>query len=348
MKLEAIEISGFGRLREVTVDFSPRFTVLVGDNESGKSTVQRAVRAALYGIDAGGQGRAVERSEWHRWMPWSPGPYAVALRYALDDGRRLRVTRRLEQREQEVQVLELGAKDITAQLRIGRIVAPARFHLGIDEAVFCATACLAEDALQLGSPDGLPQRADRVREAIERLVDSGRGVNAAAALARIEEAINRVGSERRVTTPLGAATARLRQLDTELESARRRSAVVSAEQRRLVELERIATSDEARCLDLEKAWLRERLAGIAIQVSELDTAEREEEALSAELHELERFARFPLHNEERVISLSGEVQQCAANAERAEQAWRAAQSELAGVRTRRREIANTIDALAAP
>jgi len=139
MILERLEITGFGCLHDITTDLHPRVTVVAGGNESGKSTLLRAVRGALYGIDAGGQGRAVDRSDWARYEPWSRGGYGLALTYKLDDGRRIRVARRLDTREQSVQVLELGGSELTDELRSGRAVTPGRFHLGIDEPVFCAT-----------------------------------------------------------------------------------------------------------------------------------------------------------------------------------------------------------------
>jgi DNA repair exonuclease SbcCD ATPase subunit len=69
MILERLEITGFGCLHDVSEELHPRVTVITGRNESGKSTLLRAVRAALYGIDAGGQGRAVDRSDWARFEP---------------------------------------------------------------------------------------------------------------------------------------------------------------------------------------------------------------------------------------------------------------------------------------
>src|SRR5258708_21811210 len=104
MRLERVEVLGFGRLRDVRVDFAPRVTVLLGENEAGKSTLHRSIRAALYGIDAGGQGRAVERSDWSRWTPWSGDRYGLALTYTLADGRRFPVARRLGRRVQAGQV----------------------------------------------------------------------------------------------------------------------------------------------------------------------------------------------------------------------------------------------------
>src|SRR5579864_2437418 len=137
MKLERIDIAGFGGLHDVTLEFHPRVTLVLGDNESGKSTLHRAIRAALYGIDAGGQGRPVERSDWARWTPWSSPRYGIALTYGLRDGRRIRVARNFDTRGQRPQVLELGGSDLTDEVRSGRSVTPGRFHLGIDEAVFC-------------------------------------------------------------------------------------------------------------------------------------------------------------------------------------------------------------------
>ena len=55
----------------------------------------------------------------------------------------------------------------------GRTVCPGRFHLGIDEAVFCAAAWLGEEGLHLSAAEAAPQQAGRLREALERLVDAG-------------------------------------------------------------------------------------------------------------------------------------------------------------------------------
>ena len=90
---------------------------------------------------------------------------------------------------------EIGGGDVTAEMRVGRAVVPGLIHLGIDEAVFCASACVAEEGLRLGASDTPAARAADVQEAIERLADSGEAITAAQALAAIGEAVSRVGSE---------------------------------------------------------------------------------------------------------------------------------------------------------
>ena len=338
MRVDRLEVAGFGSLRDLTVDFHTRLTVVLGDNESGKSTLHRAIRAALYGMDAGGQGRPVDRSDWVRWTPWHPGPYGVALTYTLDDGRRIRVARRLDVREQPVQVLELGGSELTDELRRGRAVTPGRFHLGLEEAVFCATAWLGDDGLGLAATDGPSGRVKDVQQAIERLADTGQGMTAADALARLRAAQQRVGTERRAGSQLGVATLRLRDLTLRLDEASRQAAAVSSERQRLRDLEAAAAEAADRRLDAERRWLRGRIADIESRLGHLDTAGADAAELVATVDETARFANFPLDLEEQVTRLGGELNQVTASSAEASARWQAAEANLAALRRRRGEI----------
>jgi exonuclease SbcC len=345
MILERLEITGFGCLHDVTAELHPRITVIAGRNESGKSTLLRAVRGALYGIDAGGQGRAVDRSDWARYEPWARGGYGLALTYKLDDGRRIRVARRLDTREQSVQVLELGGSELTDELRSGRTVTPGRFHLGIDESVFCATAWLGDDGLRIDAPEGARQRAVQLQEAIERLADTRRGTTAAQALVRIRAAMDRVGSERRGTSPLGVATARLRVLDRSIADARARLAAVALDQERLARLDEVLSVEADRWIDAERARLSGRLADVADRRVRLSDLIREAKLQTAEVEATAHYAQFPLDAETEVTTLGGELTQARANAEGAEARWTAAADRLRPIRARREEIAAGVAAI---
>lgn len=345
MRFERLEVGGFGRLRDVELEFDPRLTVILGENESGKSTVQRALRAALYGLDAGGPGRPTERSDWARWAPWSGDGYSLVLTYALAGGRRLRVARRLEQRGHTCQVAEIGGGDVTAELRTGRAVSPGLAHLHIDEAVFCASACVGEDGLRLGSLDTPGARAAEVQEAIERLADSGEATTAAQALAAINDAIARVGSERRSASPLGRAIGRLRQLDVQVDDARRRLWTLASEEERLRSLEATAATAEERRREAERRWLLGRLAAIAAQRAELEAMAAEAAQVAAEVEATAHLATFPLDAEERVILLSAEVQETRRTADEAQARAGAVAHALNDVRRRRSEISAGLRAL---
>jgi DNA repair protein SbcC/Rad50 len=345
MILERLEITGFGCLHEVSEELHPRVTVIAGRNESGKSTLLRAVRAALYGIDAGGQGRAVDRSDWARFEPWTRGAYGLALTYKLDDGRRIRVARRLDTREQSVQVLELGGSELTDELRSGRAVTPGRFHLGIDEAVFCATAWLGDDGLRIDAAEGARQRAGQLQEAIERLADTRRGVTAAQALGRLREAMDRVGSERRATSPLGVATARLRALERMLADARARLSAVALDQERLAGLEATLTAETEQWVDAERARLSGRLADTVHRRAQLIELVHEARLHAATLDATAAYSRFPLDAETEVTTLGGELAQARLSAAEARVRGDTAVERLRPIRARREEIARGVAAL---
>jgi DNA repair protein SbcC/Rad50 len=348
MILERLEVTGFGCLRDLSEELHPRVTVIAGRNESGKSTLLRAVRAALYGIDAGGQGRPVDRSDWARFEPWERGGYGLALTYKLDDGRRIRVARRLDTREQSVQVLELGGSELTDELRSGRAVTPGRFHLGIDETVFCATAWLGDDGLRIDAPEAARQRAGQLQEAIERLADTRRGVTAAQALGRLRDAMDRVGSERRATSPLGVATSRLRTLETTLADARTRLSAVALDQELLAGLDMTFAAETERWVDADRARLAGRLADVADRRARLTDLVREARVHAATFEATAAYARFPLDAETEVTTLGGELAQARASAAGAATRWDAAADRLRPIRARREEIAIGVTAIGTP
>ena len=348
MRLERLEVSGFGRLRQRNFDFGERITVVLGPNESGKSTLHRAIRAALYGLEAGGPGRPRERSDWARWLPWAPGRFGLTLTYRLDSGRRLRVAQTFDRDRVQAQVQELGGGDVTPQFRWGRTVCPGRFHLGIDEAVFCAAAWLGEEALHLSAPEAAPQQAGRLRETLERLVDAGaEGTTAAEAIKRLGDALQRVGSERRTGSPLGVAIAQARRLDAEIEAAERRLATFAGEEERLRELEVEAglAGDEAAMA--QHAWIVARIAQLDAQEAEMRTAADEASSLARTLEAEKDFATFPVEQEAAVITLGGEFHQVARAAAEAGARWTAAQEPLGAIQRRRAEIAAGLGAMAA-
>ena len=50
MKIEKLNIYGFGKHENVTVDFGPGITVLYGLNEAGKTTIQQFILHILFGF----------------------------------------------------------------------------------------------------------------------------------------------------------------------------------------------------------------------------------------------------------------------------------------------------------
>ena len=152
--------------------------------------------------------------------------------------------------------------------------------------------CLAgEEALLLGAPEAAPQQAGRVREALEKLVDAGaEGTTAADALQRLGDALERVGTERRSTSPLGVATAQARRLEADIEAAQRRLATFAGDEERLRRMETDAGLAGETALVAQRAWVAARIGQLSAQEAEMRATAEEASGL-AEALEAEREVR---------------------------------------------------------
>jgi hypothetical protein len=154
-----------------------------------------------------------------------------------------------------------------------------------------------------------------------------------------------VGTEARSRSPLGAATARLRRVETELLRARDRTEATAREMERLGALERTAASAAARRSECEREWLAGRLAVLGATRRALATAQEEAGRLETLTETWRGFATFPVECEERVTALGGELRQLEEVAADAQRRWNDARERLHAAERRRVEIATSIRAL---
>jgi uncharacterized protein YhaN len=187
-----MHLDGFGKFVDRSFVFDPRFTVVFGPNEAGKSTLGSAIVALLFGV-----GRKDERDARR---PWSGGRYAGSLRYALSSGEIFEVRRDFERDPKAVRVFDESGADVSADLSIGKYVAPGQAHLKIPLEVFLNAACVRQGEAEI---DGA--RAERISSALAQALDGGPREDAAlGAIGRLDDAIAKhVGTKRAtVNTPL--------------------------------------------------------------------------------------------------------------------------------------------------
>lgn len=218
MRIESVTAHAFGPLAGETLELAPGMTVIVGDNESAKSSWHAAIYSALCGRRRGkGQPTKEDRyfEELHR--PWDGAQWLVSGVVVLDDGRRIELWQ------------DLGGKvDCRAtDLALGRDVSSEVVHegtpdaarwLGLDRRTFVATACVYQAQLLhvLDGASGLQSHLERVA------ATAGADATAAEALARLEafraEHVGR--DDARSIRPLRRATTRLYEARAALEEAR--------------------------------------------------------------------------------------------------------------------------------
>ncbi|MBR7094602.1 MAG: AAA family ATPase [Clostridia bacterium] len=91
MIIERLSIGHFGNLSDVTLTLGPRLNVIVGNNESGKSTVAAFIRYMLYGF--GTQSTGGDMPEREKRVSWTASSAEGSMEFSLEDGRRFRIER---------------------------------------------------------------------------------------------------------------------------------------------------------------------------------------------------------------------------------------------------------------
>ncbi len=79
MKIERIQIDGFGCHKDLILSFNQDFNILYGKNESGKSTLLAFIQVIFYGFDDTPDA-PVSRTRGF-WMPWQGGPFGGTLTF---------------------------------------------------------------------------------------------------------------------------------------------------------------------------------------------------------------------------------------------------------------------------
>ena len=205
MRIRNVTAHAFGALVGETLEFADGMTVVVGDNESAKSTWHAAIFAALCGRRRGaGRPREDDQRFADLHKPWDRTDWLVSAEIVLDDGRRVEMRQDLAGKvDCHARDLDLG-KDVSDQVMNEGTPDAARW-LGLDRSSFVATACV-EQAQMLrvrGDAGGLQEHLQRAA------ATASTDTTAAAALDRITAfERDRVGLDRANSTkPLRRALA---------------------------------------------------------------------------------------------------------------------------------------------
>ncbi len=310
MKIQRIELDGFGQLRDFSEELATGLHIFFGPNEAGKSTLQQAILALLYGFYETDRTRPAERSVHDHHIPWSGAPYRGRLVYELSDGRRFRIDRDFSTPDVATLVHDLraGGRDVTDEYGRGRHgnLDLARRHLGMPKAVFEACAFVSQ-----GELFDIHEKAKDVGDTIISLADSaGREASAQKAWERLERVYKEdVGSSRARTTPLPLAQRRLEGLERELARIDNVRSQIEEDATAGDEAQARAESLGADLRRTRYLLTRAETEETKRTLAQLDSLRsREEEALVTMRRE-QTYARFPLEERDAVQGQRTRIEQ---------------------------------------
>ena len=133
MKINKVQINGFGNLSDRTIEFDDGINLIQGKNETGKSTLVYFIKSMFYGVNRNKGGNAF--SEYERFLPWQGNDFSGKIEYVLDDKK---YSAFRDFNRNNCKVYDETGNDITAEYAKDKTrgVELGFSHFGIDEETF--------------------------------------------------------------------------------------------------------------------------------------------------------------------------------------------------------------------
>ncbi len=199
MNLLRSHILGFGKLQNRVFEFVNGLNLIFAANEGGKSTLQRFLIASLYGQLRSDLKVQRRMDPWvDQYKPWHGTEYGGITWCRLVDGREVEIHRAFGKDETRIEIRASSGEDITRQYeqqRNGEVLF-ARYHFGMPKELFESIAVIRENrAAEI-------QGYETIRDRIANLAHSGdEELSIRQSLARIQEKLDAIGSDRAPTKP---------------------------------------------------------------------------------------------------------------------------------------------------
>jgi DNA repair exonuclease SbcCD ATPase subunit len=236
MRIEKLDIKGFGRFSEKQLNFTDGLNVLYGPNESGKSTLQLFIKAMLYGLKGGRATREGIPSQLNRLKPWEGRTYSGVMEYTLQDGRKYRVERDFDRGT--TVIYDGSYNDISGEFPISKDKQPmfADKHTGMPEDCFEKTIFIRQLETRL---DGENSGSLLVR--LANISQTGyEDMSFKKAEEALKEAVKDVlGTGRNGSRPGDVVEARLKELRTARQAAAERQSAGMENNSKLLQLHRL-------------------------------------------------------------------------------------------------------------
>jgi DNA repair exonuclease SbcCD ATPase subunit len=160
MKLQRLHIKRYGRFDDFAIDFGEGFNQIIGDNDTGKSTLVRAIYAVLFDNPA-----TARREEHHADLSTTEAPYLLYLEYQAN-GKSYRLTKDVATEMTMLEEVETGVKWNTpaeVQKQIGQA-------LGFTEKeLYVASSLVRQDDLA-----GVELATELVRDKLEKMLSNSK------------------------------------------------------------------------------------------------------------------------------------------------------------------------------
>jgi hypothetical protein len=330
-------ILGFGKLKDLAFDYQSGLNLIFAPNEGGKSTLQRFLAALLYGQLRSDLKVQRRLDSWvEQYKPWHAKEYGGILWCRLADGREVEIHRFFGKEETRIEIRASTGEDITRQYeqqRNGEVLF-ARSHFGMPKELFESVGMIREN--KVAEIHGY----ETIRDRIANLAHSGdEELSMRQSLARIQEKLDSIGSDRAPTRPYKQTMDLVQALQGERKALEERRAQFQGwvEDRNRVGGEISALEREL--VTVRAALLSARMREMADKIHSMEEIQNELSILRATIESLGARADFPADRLEELNQLVGASESTAKHLGEMRAEKDAAQAQLSQAESRRQELA---------
>ncbi|RGZ68389.1 AAA family ATPase [Eubacterium sp. AM46-8] len=205
MRLISCTIENFGKLNNVTYDFSGECNTICEDNGWGKSTLASFIRVMFYGFKNESKKKLADK-ERNRYMPWQKGVYGGEIIFKVNDV--VYSLRRVFGKKQADDEFLLVRKDTNMECN--------DFSSDIGDELFKIDAQSFERTVFIGQNDCVTTTTDSINAKIGNLADNTDDINNfETAVARLTAELNNITSTR-VTGSIAKRKSKITQLTAQI------------------------------------------------------------------------------------------------------------------------------------
>lgn len=253
MKLLTCHIENFGRLSDVTIDFTDGVNVICKENGWGKSTLGAFFKAMFYGFDSKKERNAIA-GERKLYEPWQGGTYGGELLFETGE-KRFWISRTFGKSERtdafQLFDAETNLPDDTYSRNIGEEL------FGLDRASFARSIFIAQSQVLAGTTDAINAKLGNLAENTNDIN------NYETAAGHIRDEMNRLTPDR--------ATGSIKKRKNELTGLAERLRALASAEEAFQEKKRLLTEKEK-----EKAAVSEKRSALSGQLKEAGEAGKKE------------------------------------------------------------------------
>lgn len=272
MRIITAHIYGYGKLVNRTFNFREGMNLILGYNETGKSTLMSFIKAMLYGHKKNErEGKDGTIPENKKYKPWETDNYGGYLILETDENKILRVERDFNSKS--LTVYNEYNEDITNEFSYSKESGMlGQDLLGMDFECFTNSSFMCQDKNLL-----YPEDKEHIAQKLMNISESGEEqISVGDALKKLKESITFLGNER-------TSKRKYNILSSQIETEKRQLRIMQEENQRCMEY---LTEAEEIKKELKKLETEEKLCIRKETFESVNKSIREYERYSNEINEL--------------------------------------------------------------